>query len=155
MDHNTLALRSSSTSITSPSVDCRFEQREVIVGPVENRENRARAGKAVGLGQICGGEGTPGICGPCQPCLSERQSCTFELGVGLHPGLWFTDHSQFPRLSLVTHLPRVHLSAASRCHGCSWSCLLFWLAEIIRMKISIAMPPDALLIKRGERSTLL
>lgn len=40
--------------------------------------------------------------------------------------------------------------------GLSWSCLLFWPIEIIRMKISIIMSPDALfVIKRGEHSVLL
>lgn len=57
-----------------------------------------------------------GICGPCQPCLSERQSCAFELGAELHPGLWFTGHSWFP-VPGSPWSPIFHACVCLRHHG--------------------------------------
>lgn len=103
MDHNTLALRSSSSSIRSPSVDCWFEQGEVIVGPVENRENRARAGKAVGLGQICGGSALWVYMDPVSPASLEGRAVllSWEWDYTLSSGSLIT--ASFLSLSLLGH----------------------------------------------------
>jgi hypothetical protein len=142
--------RSSSTSIAHPSVDCWFEQGEVIAGPVEDweKQREGREGSRVGAGLWRGRWVDSWALPPwkaelCVWAESGMNTCA----------LWAIDHSQFPVLvsvpnSLATHCPRVRLSATSQHHSrCPWSCLLFWPTEIIRMKISIIMSPDALLIR--------